>query len=360
MTQAKKVLVVGASGLVGSAVVSNLVRTATDFIAVSRNPPAGIAEDKFIPVDLLDAAQCQRIFGNLSDITHLVYCALFEQPSLVSGWSDQQQIKVNGQMFENVLDHLNQPASNLQHVALLQGTKAYGVHVRAIPIPAREDRDELHSQASFYWEQETHLRRLSSAATWHWTILRPTLIVGDTSGPMSALPAIGVFAAMRKHAGEPLGFPGGGPRIANACDVDLLARAIAWSGDNANARNEIFNVTNGDVYVWENLWPAIAKALEVPAGPPVHCSLLAYCTPRAALWDDIRRHHQLLSGDLASFAGQSLQYCDYLLRVGESNPGAATIVSTVKLQAAGFNDVVDTEKMMVKRITSLRRRQLLP
>ena len=32
---------------------------------------------------------------------------------------------------------------SLQHVTLLQGTKAYGVHVRAIPIPAREDRNPI-------------------------------------------------------------------------------------------------------------------------------------------------------------------------------------------------------------------------
>jgi hypothetical protein len=49
-----------------------------------------------------------------------------------------------------------------------------------------------------------------------------------------------------------------------------------------------------------------------------------------------------------------------MLRVGEPNPGAATIVSTVKLHTAGFTEVMDTEAMMVKWITSLRSRQLLP
>ena len=57
--------------------------------------------------------------------------------------------------------------------------------------------------------------------------------------------------------------------MAQAVDADLLARAIAWSGEAATARNEIFNVTNGDVFVWPNVWPAIADALGFAAGEHV-------------------------------------------------------------------------------------------
>jgi hypothetical protein len=48
--------------------------------------------------------------------------------------------------------------------------------------------------------------------------------------------------------------------VAQSHDLDLLARAIAWAGEAASARNEIFNITNGDVFVWENIWPAIAAS----------------------------------------------------------------------------------------------------
>ena len=41
----------------------------------------------------------------------------------------------------------------------------------------------------------------------------------------------------------------------------MLARAIAWAGESEAARNEVFNVTNGDVFTWPNVWPAIADAL---------------------------------------------------------------------------------------------------
>ncbi len=86
---------------------------------------------------------------------------------------------------------------------------------------------------------------------------------------MDLIPPLGVYAAMMREQGRPLDYPGGAARESQAVDVDLLARAIAWSGETAAARNEAFNVTNGDVFTWENVWPAIADALEMKAGKPV-------------------------------------------------------------------------------------------
>ena len=89
---------------------------------------------------------------------------------------------------------------------------------------------------------------------------------------MNVIPALGVYAAMMRRTGKTaLDYPGGVGRVAQAVDADLLARAIAWSGESEKARNEIFNVTNGDVFVWPNVSPAIADALGFEAG--VHVPL---------------------------------------------------------------------------------------
>ena len=162
---------------------------------------------------------------------------------------------------------------------------------------------------------------------------------------MNAVPPIGVFAALLKDSGLPLAFPGGGPRIAAAVDVDLLARAIDWAGGAETARNRTFNVTNGDVYVWENIWPALADALGMASGDPEPRSLHDYCTARAADWDRLRQAHGLRSPGLQDFVGPSLQYCDYLLRHGQSAPGPSTLVSTIAIQSAGFHEVMDSEAM---------------
>src|SRR4029434_7073645 len=70
----------------------------------------------------------------------------------------------------------------LRHVALLPGTKAYGVHVRPLAVPAREGRSEMYQQPNFYWAQEGFLRGLQQGKDWHCSILRPVLIVGETIG----------------------------------------------------------------------------------------------------------------------------------------------------------------------------------
>jgi hypothetical protein len=58
-------------------------------------------------------------------------------------------------------------------VALLQGTKAYGVHVRPPTVPARENRSRC-KQPNFI-NQERYLRDAQKGKAWAWSILRPVL-----------------------------------------------------------------------------------------------------------------------------------------------------------------------------------------
>lgn len=361
MGDGKKTLVVGATGLVGAAVTRHLVATSQPVVACSRRRTPDLEGADFVAADLMDRDACADTFAAMKDVTHLVYAALFEQPGLVSGWSDAEQIAINDAMFRNVIDPLLVAGGALQHVTLLQGTKAYGVHVRSIPVPAREDRDEVRSQPNFYWLQEAHLREVAQQHDIGWTILRPTLIVGGgVGGAMNAVPPLGVFASICRELDQPFSFPGGGPRIAAAVDVDLLARAIEWSGNAETARNRTFNVTNGDVYVWENLWPCLADAFGVATGHPEHRSIAEYCSDKSDVWDRIRTRHELVAPDLETFVGASLQYCDYLLRFGQPEPGASTAVSTINIMKAGFTEVLDTEDMFRSVIRGLQDQKLLP
>ena len=245
-----------------------------EVVALSRRKPRDLYGARHVPIDLTSEADCRRAAAELQGATHLIYAALYEAPQLVDGWRDPQQIKTNDLMLRNLMAALEPVAPDLKHVALLQGTKAYGVHVRPLTVPAREGRSEMYEQPNFYWAQENFLRELQAGKAWHWSILRPVLIVGlAMGGAMDLIPPLGVYAAMLREQGRPLDFPGGAARVAQAVDVDLLARAIAWSGEANAAQNEAFNVTNGDVFTWENIWPAVADALEMKPGKPIPLSL---------------------------------------------------------------------------------------
>jgi len=76
---------------------------------------------------------------------------------------------------------------------------------------------------------------------------------------VNVLPAIGVYSAIRREKGEPFSFPGGPSFVWEAADADLVADMMVWAGQSPQAANEAFNITNGDVFEWRNLWPALAK-----------------------------------------------------------------------------------------------------
>ena len=359
----KKVLVAGASGLVGYAAMKHFASEPDcETIAVSRRRPDDTHGTRFIALDLTNTAQCAEVVSAFSGVTHLVYAALYEQPGLVAGWREEEQILTNEAMLRNLFEPLERAAPELRHVTLLQGTKAYGVHVRPLAVPARENRSEMHEQPNFYWNQERYMRARQQGKDWTWSILRPVLIVGCSTGSaMNVIPALGVYAAIEHRKGSNrLNFPGGGPRVAQAVDVDLLARCIAWAGDSANARNEIFNVTNGDVFVWPNVWPAIADALGFAAGGTVPLSLDREIRPREAEWREICARHGLVSGTLRDFVGLSFEYADYTMGHGRDAPGPPAQVSTIKLQQAGFHEVMDTEEMFRKWFAVLQAKKLLP
>jgi len=358
----KKVLIAGATGLVGYAAMKHFAaEPGCEVIAVSRRRPDDTYGARFIALDLTDAAQCAEVASELSGVTHLVYAALHERPGLVAGWQEAEQIRVNDLMLRNLFEPLEKAAPELRHVALLQGTKAYGVHVRPLVVPARENRSEMHEQPNFYWNQEKYLRARQQGRDWHWSILRPVLIVGESTGSaMNVIPALGAYAALQRLKGNRLDFPGGSPRVAQAVDADLLARAIAWSGEAANARNEIFNVTNGDVFVWPNVWPAIADALGFLAGEAVPLSLNRDIRPREAEWQQICKKHNLVSGTLREFVGLSFEYADHTMGYGRDLPGPPALVSTIKLQQAGFHEVMDTEAMFRKWFAVFQAKRLLP
>ena len=361
----KKVVVAGATGLVGNAALRHF-GTSCEVVALSRRKPRDLYGARHVALDLTSEADCRRAAAELKGTTHLVYAALYEAPQLVDGWRDQQQIKTNDAMLRNLMGALEPVAPDLKHVALLQGTKAYGVHVRPLTVPAREDRSEMYEQPNFYWAQENFLRELqkgkaSGEKAWHWSILRPVLIVGlAMGGAMDLIPPLGVYAAMLREQGRPLDFPGGAPRVAQAVDVDLLARAIAWSGEAKSAQNEAFNVTNGDVFTWENIWPAVADALEMKPGKPVPLSLAKEYPSWGASWDALRHKHSLVSPDLADFVGLSFQYADYSMRYGQTETGPPSIVSTVKINRAGFTEMMDTEDMFRKWFRQAKQERLLP
>ncbi len=365
----RKVLVAGASGLVGHAAMEEFAaRPGWGVVGVSRRKPADVAGAEFVSVDLTDAPACERVFSEMSDVTHVVYAALQEEPGLMPGWLDPGLMDRNAAMLRNLFEPLSRVAEGLEHVTLLHGTKAYGLHhpsvgYAGVKIPLRE-REPRKEHPNFYFLQEDYLREKQRGRKWAMTVYRPTVIYGDAPGNnMNPTLAIAVYAALLRERGEPLSFPGQGnaPVLREAVDANLVARAIVWGATAPEARNETFNLTNGDVFIWENVWPAIAQTLGMEVGAPKPFSFAKDLPALDAEWAAIVDKYGLnASKSVVEFVGyNSLVYADVMLSSAMRSPIPA-LNSTIKIRQAGFPDCIDTEDMFRVQFEKLQGGGVIP
>ena len=358
---ARTVLVAGASGVVGVSAVEAFLRDGWDVIALSRRRPETAATRDFrhLAVDLRDAESSRRALSELRGVTHVVYAALFEKPGLIGGWVERDQMQTNLEMLRNCLGPLSR-AAKLEHVSLLQGTKAYGIHVHPMPIPAKE-RAPRDAHENFYWLQEDHLTDAAKERGFAYTILRPQLIVGAAYGvAMNLAPVIGAYAAICREEGEPFAYPGGVSYVWEAVDARLLANVFVWATRTPGAAGQHFNVTNGDVFEWRNLWPSFAQTLGVQVGADRPRELKTWMPSKSAVWDRVVAKHGLRKVPMGEWLGESHHYADFCFAYGATAPPPPAFVSAIKLRQAGFTEVCDTEEMFRYWLTNFIDRGLLP
>jgi nucleoside-diphosphate-sugar epimerase len=361
-TQPGTVLIAGASGVIGAAAIERFASLGWRVIGVSRRRPdvdPG-AVHEHLALDLRDAAACRAASSAFAGVTHVVYTALFEKPGLVPGWLEADQMTTNLAMMRNLMDPLREAAAGLRHVSVLQGTKAYGVHVHPVAIPCRENRPR-DAHDNFYWLQEDYIRAAQKGADWTFTIWRPQIVFGGPTGvAMNLIPIIGAYAAICREEGLPFQCPATTPNVLEAVDADLIARAFAWAAQAPAAQGETFNITNGDVFVWRNVWPAIAEAVGLqPAFAEAPIALSTFLPEHADTWDAVVARHGLRPTSMADLVGESHHYADFIFGFG--GPSAvAVLVSTTKLRQAGFGDCVDTEVMFRTWLKRLADRKVIP
>ena len=372
MTANGKVLIAGASGLIGEAAMREFGSSPDwSVVGVSRRQPADIGSAEWLPLDLTDPAACEETLSPLKDVTHVVYAALQEAPGLYEGWLDPALMQRNGDMLKNFFEPVSKAAPGLRHVSLLHGTKAYGLHhpsvgVAGIHNPLRE-RDPRREHPNFYWIQEDYLHARQQRGSWALTVFRPTVVYGGAPGSnMNPIPPIAAYAALLRDEGRPLDYPGQeiSTVLREAVDTDLIARALSWAAESPAARGGTFNLTNGDVFLWSNVWPVIAETMGMKVGEHRPALLTEELPKRKDQWADLVDRHELRAPrDIIDFCGHnSIIYADTQLS-GYRRPGAdpgPILNSTIAVRQAGFGDCIDTEDMFAKWFRRLQDERVLP
>ncbi len=349
---ATRTLVVGSLGVIGRSVVEHLDSLGLPVVGLSRRV-SGPDQQSDVPhliADITDRDSIGFVLEQLSDITHLVFAAYQEHPSL------RAQVAPNVALLSGALDALRRAGAPLQHVTLYQGNKFYGAHLGPFKTPARESDPRLPGP-NFYYDQEDLLAARAAEDGFHFTLLRPEGVCGVAVGnPMNLLTALAVYATLCRYEGIPYRFTGpdaAADVLYQVCDARLLARATAWAGRTPAAWDEAFNITNGDVFRWREMSTRIAAYFGIDCAPAQQLKLADHLPGYEPVWQEIVARHGLHPVPYRDIAAWN--FADAIFHSSYDN-----VSSTIKLRQAGFADCIDTGQMFEELFGELVRRRLIP
>jgi nucleoside-diphosphate-sugar epimerase len=353
----KTALVVGASGITGSNLAEKLIAKGWPTYGLARNPDHTI--NNLIPVraDLLNAA---GLGAALADVfpTHVFFT------SWMRNETEAENIRVNSLMVRNLLDVLS-PKKSVQHVALVTGLKHYLGPFEAyakegtLPVtPVREEHPRLEIE-NFYYAQEDEVYAAAERDGFTWSIHRPHTVIGKAVGNMMNMgTTLAVYASICKETGRPFQFPGSGAQwngLSDVTDARILAEQLIWASTTDAARNQAFNITNGEIFRWNWLWYKLADWFGVEArgfDGTIH-PLEAEIAGDGPLWREIAAKYNLKEPDLNRLA--SAWHTD--LDLGRP---IEVMTDMSKSRKLGFTAYQDTRESFFDLFEKLREEQLIP
>lgn len=369
------ILVVGATGIIGSAFLSHCLgehqldtegksgkadvpppanpsQSAADYQAAQDWHFTGLTRNTQITsnhqrlnyrhVDLL--GDCSSL-TDIKNITHLVFSGYVPETE------PKRQLGQNTALLKNCLEALE--PSSLEQVVLLQGMKYYGSHKGQFRTPAKEEDARLDESHYYYAQQD-----LVEANGIPWTCLRPHVVCGTAAlgTPQNILAIVGCYVSLCKALNRPLQWPGSKmsfQALNQASDATLLAQSIVWALQSPAARNQAFNVTNGDFFRWEHLWPKIADHFEMQTGECKPQQLADTMRGMGGHWDQLVRTNNLQPTKLDKICDWS--FADYILKTEWD-----VMASTTKIRQAGFTACMDTEAMYLSLLKQMQNLRVIP
>ena len=349
-------LVVGASGIVGNNLGRRLREKGWQVYGLARRPPTDIAGMQPVAADLLNPASLRAAVQDLRP-THVFISTWLRQNT------EAENIRVNSAMVRNVLDALSGGGS-VRHVALVTGLKHYLGPFEAygkgkLPAtPFREEQPRLDIE-NFYYAQEDEVFAAAKRDGFAWSIHRPHTIIGYAIGnAMNMGTTLAVYATICLDTGRPFLFPGSATQwngLTDMTDARLLARHLEWAATTDAARNQAFNVVNGDVFRWNWMWTRLADWFGVQPAPfpGEGIPLERQMADAGPIWADIARKHDLAEKDLGVLA--SAWHTD-----ADLGRPIEVVTDMSKSRKLGFLDYQATDDSFFDLFKRLRQARIIP
>ncbi|QNN40638.1 SDR family oxidoreductase [Pedobacter roseus] len=353
----KIALVVGASGITGSNLAESLIAKGWETYGLARTPNIEIEKLKPVAADLLDITSLKSALADISP-TH-VYITTWMRND-----TEAENIRVNSLMVRNLLNVLSEKGSVL-HVALVTGLKhylgpfeAYAKEGFLPETPLREEHPRLDIE-NFYYAQEDEVYAAAARDGFTWSIHRPHTVIGKAVGnAMNLGTTLAVYASICKETGRPFKWPGSAAQwngLSDVTDARILAEHLIWASTTDVARNEAFNVVNGDVFRWSRLWKRIAAYFDIEAEgynnkiQPLELEM----ANDSDIWKQIAEKYHLKETDLSRLA--SAWHTD--LDLGRP---IEVMTDMSKSRKLGFTVFQDTEESFFDLFKKLSAVKLIP
>ncbi|MHA7279622.1 SDR family oxidoreductase [Arthrobacter sp. MDT2-2] len=288
-------LVVGATGIAGSALVERLTAEGWPVLALSRTPGAERDGVRRLSADLTSAASLAAVL-EAENPTHVFFTAWSRRDT------EEENITVNAGMVRDLLAALR--GKDVAHVALMTGLKHYLGPFEAYAAgemadtPFHEEEPRLPVR-NFYYAQEDELFAAAAEQGFTWSVHRSHTVIGHAVGnAMNMGLTLAVQATLCRESGEPFVFPGSETQwsgLTDMTDAGLLAEHMLWASTTPGAADEAFNIVNGDVFRWRWMWPRLAAYFGVEwegyAGAPRPLELAM--AGREDQWAELAQLHGL-------------------------------------------------------------------
>jgi nucleoside-diphosphate-sugar epimerase len=118
----------------------------------------------------------------------------------------------------------------------------------------------------------------------------------------------------------------------NVTDATLLAKGMTFVSLQEQAKGEIFNITNGDVFRWKQLWPKIGSYFGLEVDEPQTFSLATFMEDKQTIWEEIVQRYNLNITSLEKLV--QWPFGDFLF-----NAKHDFFFDVSKLRRIGFNEM---------------------
>ncbi|SNB51929.1 Nucleoside-diphosphate-sugar epimerase [Arboricoccus pini] len=352
---AENALIIGASGIIGSAAAKVLTEAGLEVTGLARRPvpQAGVTP---VAADLLDPDGLKLALQGVKP-SLVILASWLRQPT------EAENIRVNAAMVRNALQALR-PAGSVRHVALVTGLKHYLGPFEAygkgtLPqTPFREEQGRLAID-NFYYAQEDEVFAAAKEDGFAWSVHRPHTVIGKAVGnAMNMGTTLAVYATICRETGRPFRFPGVATQwtsLVDMTDARLLGQHMLWAATTPAAANEAFNVVNGDVFRWQWMWERLAGWFGIKAEPfdgtvrPLE-QVMAEDGP---IWRDIARRYDLAEPALDRLA--SPWHTD-----ADLGRPIEVVTDMSKSRRLGWTGYQSTDDAFFALFEQLRRDRLIP